>query len=131
MYLEIISNYVLKSNYVPNKEQRKNILILKNIQRKYVNNQKCELLIFHNNQENVFILVFYFLLDKRLFLLHFLLSLQDNSIGCETNSNFRFSTELYVLEGPEHDLTVFRECLSVNLSVSNRTFAGALSQERT
>lgn len=38
-------------------------------------------------------------------------------------------TDLYVLEGSEEDLTVFRNYLSVNLDVYDKNCVGSLSQE--
>lgn len=46
----------------------------------------------------------------------FLLSLQE-SIRTHENSELWFSMGLYVLEGPEYDLTVIRKCMSMDLSV--------------
>ena len=42
---------------------------------------------------------------------------KKKSIGFGKIFDFRFSMDLHVLRCPEHDLTIFRKCLSVCLSV--------------
>lgn len=44
---------------------------------------------------------------------YFLISLQMESIGFMKKIIFRFSTDLYVSQDPEHNLIIFRKCLYV------------------
>ena len=44
-----------------------------------------------------------------------LLSSIHKSIGLANFFNFQFLTDLHVLESPEHDLNIFRKCLSACL----------------
>lgn len=57
-------------------------------------------------------------------------------IGFEKNCDFRFSTDLYLLEGPELNLTIFRKvsvrnwvCLSVSVCVRDKNLVAALTQK--
>ena len=50
-------------------------------------------------------------------LFYFLLYALEKSIGFVKIFEFRFSMDLHVLGYPEHDLTIFRKCLSVCLCV--------------
>ena len=56
---------------------------------------------------------------------YFLLYTQEESIGFVKIFDFRFLIDLHVLRCPEHDLTIFRKCLSVCLYY----FVDAVSQE--
>ena len=60
-----------------------------------------------------------------IFPFYFLLYTQEKSIGFVKIFDFRFSMALHVLRCPEHDLTIFRKCLSVCLFY----FVDTVSQE--
>lgn len=65
-----------------------------------------------------------FILITRIY--YFILSLQEKGIGFVDKNDFWFSTDLYLLYGPEYDLTVYpRVCLYV----CNIHFVGALLPE--
>ena len=48
---------------------------------------------------------------------YFLLYTSEESIGFTKIFDIRFSMDLQVLRCPEHDLTIFRKCMSIGLSV--------------
>ena len=64
------------------------------------------------------------------FFLYFLLCILEESIGFAKIFDFWFSMNLYVLKCPEHDLTIFRKCLSaVCMHVDPQNFVDTLSQD--
>lgn len=70
-------------------------------------------------------------------LIYFLLSLAEERNLFLKNFDFRFSKDLYVLEGHQHNLMNFRKCqsatlyqsLCASLPVCDKNFAGSLSIE--
>ena len=58
---------------------------------------------------------------------YFLLYALDESIGFAKIFDFLFSIDFDVLRCPEHDLTIFRKCLSVCLSVCLYYFVDAVT----